>query len=191
MLARYFMFVQVYFHRTRRFLDKMLVDYLKGSLAGGRYPGNVNDYLAWDDARVWGKIKEDEKTSTYAERLINRRIMKMVYESPTHSNVQEKRMYNLIKTDLQNKFGNENLLFDSADKMTHKIPLRHEIDNEKAIPILLDYSDEPSTISIESGIINKMTEPININIISSNRPWNGEFPTPEKFPSTHREIPGI
>lgn len=161
-LARYFMFVQVYFHRTRRFLDKMLVDYLKVSLSGGRYPGNVNDYLTWDDARVWGKIKEDEKIITCAERLVNRRIMKMVYESPTHSNVQEKKMYNLIKKDLQNRFGDENLLFDSADKMTHKIPLRHEIDNEKAIPILLDYSDEPSTISIESGIINKMTEPINI-----------------------------
>lgn len=26
-LARYFMFVQVYFHKTRRFLDKMLVEY--------------------------------------------------------------------------------------------------------------------------------------------------------------------
>jgi len=161
-LARYFMFVQVYFHKTRRFLDKMLVDYLKESLPNGRYPNKVAEYLEWDDARVWGMIREDEKVNEHAEKLMKRKIMKMVYETPTHSNIQEKRTYNLIKKDLQNKFGENELLFDSADKMTHKIPLRHEIDSEKAIPIILDHSEEPSTISQESGIINKMTEPIYI-----------------------------
>jgi predicted metal-dependent peptidase len=32
----------------------------------------------------------------------------------------------------------------------------------KTIPIIIDHSEEPSTISVESGIINKMTEPIKI-----------------------------
>ncbi|NLU53278.1 MAG: HD domain-containing protein [Clostridiaceae bacterium] len=161
-LARYFMFIQVYFHKTRRFLDKMLVEYLKTSLPNGRYPDNVDDYLEWDDALVWRNIKRDEKSNYYADRLINRKIMKMVYESPTHSNIQEKKMYNLIKNDMQKMFGCENILFDSVEKMAHKIPAKYEIDNEKTIPVLLNYSDQPSTISIESGIINKMTEPIYI-----------------------------
>jgi len=88
--------------------------------------------------------------------------MKMVYESPTHSNIQEKKMYNLIKKDMQNIFGQENILIDSVEKMAHKLPVKYEIDNEKTIPVLLRYSNEPSTISNESGIINKMTEPIYI-----------------------------
>ena len=71
-------------------------------------------------------------------------------------------MYNLIKNDMQKMFGCENILFDSVEKMAHKIPAKYEIDNEKTIPVLLNYSDQPSTISIESGIINKMTEPIYI-----------------------------
>lgn len=167
-LARYFMFVQVYFHKTRRFLDRMLVEYLKTSLPNGRYPDNVDEYLEWDDDRVWRKIKEDQSTNEYANRLINRRIMKMVYESPTHSTIQEKRMYNLIKNDMQKQFGQENILIDSVEKMTHKIPIKYEIDNEKAIPVLLDYSEAPSTISIESGIINKMTEPIYILRLYAN-----------------------
>lgn len=161
-LARYFMFVQVYFHRTRRYLDAMLVNYLSDSLPNGRYPIKVEEYLEWDDARVWGDIKRDESTNEYAQRLSNRKIAKMVYESITHSGFQEKQMYNLIKKDLIDKFGDENFLYDSADKMTHKIPQKHEIDNEQAIPIILEYSEEPSAISNESVIINKMTEPINI-----------------------------
>jgi len=60
-LARYFMFVQVYFHKTRRFLDKMLVEYLRTSLPNGRYPNNVDDYLEWNDARVWRNIKKDAR----------------------------------------------------------------------------------------------------------------------------------
>lgn len=34
--------------------------------------------------------------------------------------------------------------------------------DRKTIPIIIDHSEEPSTISVESGIINKMTEPIKI-----------------------------
>ena len=64
--------------------------------------------------------------------------------------------------NLQDKFGREHFLYDSADKLTHKIPLKYDLEHEKAIPIILDHSEEPSTINQESGIINKMTEPINI-----------------------------
>lgn len=161
-LARYFMFVQVYFHKTRRFLDKMLIDFLEENLPEGKYPDNIYDYLEWDDGRVWSMIQASEKSSVAADRLLNRRIMKRVYESPAHADRQEIRLYNLLKNDLKREYGTENLLFDSADKMTHKIPLKYEIDNEKAIPIIVDHSREPSTISMESGIIRKMTEPINV-----------------------------
>ena len=37
-LARYFMFVQVYFHKTRRYFDKMFVEALKNILPSGVYP---------------------------------------------------------------------------------------------------------------------------------------------------------
>lgn len=156
------MFVQVYFHKTRRFLDKMLVDFLAANLPNGKYPDNVYDYLEWHDARVWDMIRVSEKTSEAAKRILNRKIMKRVYESPTHADKLEIRLYNLLKSDLKRTFGAENLLFDSADKMTHKIPLKYEIDSEQAIPIILDHSKSPSTISMESGIIKKMTDPINI-----------------------------
>jgi HD superfamily phosphohydrolase len=161
-LARYFMFVQVYFHKTRRFLDKMLVDFLAAILPDGRYPDKVAEYLHWNDARVWNMIESRESSNESAGRLMGRKIMKCVYESPVHCDITQIQMYNLIKNDLKKLCGGENLLLDSADKMAHKIPLKYEIDSEQAIPIMLDHSEKPSTISTESGIIKKMTEPINI-----------------------------
>ena len=140
----------------------MLNEYIKNSFPGGKYPDNIDEYLKLDDAYLWGKIKDDEKNNIYAERLINRKIMTMVYETPIHSKLNDEKIYNLIKSDLLDKFGSKNLLFDSADKMTHKIPMKHGIDDERAIPILLSYSDEPSTIGIESGIISKIDDRINI-----------------------------
>ena len=63
---------------------------------------------------------------------------------------------------MERKFGKENLIYDSADKLAHKIPLKHTIESEQAIPIILDHSKMPGTISTESGVIKNMTEPINI-----------------------------
>lgn len=161
-LARYFMFIQVYFHRTRRFLDKMLVEFLKRNLPEGKYPDEVGEYLTWDDDAVWRLIKDAQNTDEYANRLVKRRIMKCVYESPTHSEHNDQMIFNFIKHDLEERFGKENLLYDSADKLAHKIPLKHTLESEQAIPIILDHTKTPGTISTESGVIKNMTKPINI-----------------------------
>lgn len=166
-LARYFLFIQVYFHRTRRFLDKILVEFLKKNLPDGKYPEDIDEYLSWNDNVVWRLIKDSQDKDEYANRLMNRRIMKCVYESPTHSEYNDRRIFNLIKNELEEKFGKDNFIYDSADKLAHKIPLKHTIDNEQgipeqAIPIILGHTKTPGTISTESGVIKNMTEPINI-----------------------------
>ena len=46
------MFIQVYFHKTRRYLDRLLVEGLKEVLPDGRFPEELDDYLMWDDVRV-------------------------------------------------------------------------------------------------------------------------------------------
>lgn len=43
-LARYFMFIQVYFHKTRRYFDKQLVKALKAILPNGRYPEDTEKF---------------------------------------------------------------------------------------------------------------------------------------------------
>ncbi|HVJ50597.1 HD domain-containing protein [Desulfitobacterium sp.] len=161
-LARYFMFVQVYFHRARRLYDKMLTWFLQEELPDKRYPSDVHEYLKWDDARVWGLIKEKESSNEWADRIINRRLFSVVDESSTHSGYEESRISNIILSDLRREIGRESIIVDSADKAPHKIPSRHDIDDEKAIPVIVPYSQYPVSLSDESGIINNITKPINI-----------------------------
>ncbi len=52
-LARYFMFTQVYFHKTRRAYDVLLTDFirelLEEEIGQGKYPSSSEDYLKWND----------------------------------------------------------------------------------------------------------------------------------------------
>jgi D-ribose pyranose/furanose isomerase RbsD len=64
---------------------------------------------------------------------------------------------------LVNEFGVESFIEDySADKMPHKIPMKVDIEDEKAIPIINKTLNQVSTISDESYIILNLTEKINI-----------------------------
>ena len=55
--ARLSMFHQVYFHRTRRILDRHLTQFLGEALDGGQYPRELADYLDWTDPRVWELLR--------------------------------------------------------------------------------------------------------------------------------------
>lgn len=62
-LARYMMFTQLYFHKTRVIYDYHLIEAIKSVLSshGGCFPTpdsyeSVGDYLDWDDWRVLGAI---------------------------------------------------------------------------------------------------------------------------------------
>jgi HD superfamily phosphohydrolase len=61
-LARYFMFTQVYFHKTRVIYDHHLEEALREILPGGLLPPptpkGLSEYIKWDDWRVYGKLSD-------------------------------------------------------------------------------------------------------------------------------------
>lgn len=72
-LARYWMFIQVYFHKDRRLFDYYLSSFLKEYLTHsgaktGKYPTDLDRYLTMDDAvilcaiRKWAKAKPNKNT---------------------------------------------------------------------------------------------------------------------------------
>ncbi len=76
--ARFSMFQQVYYHRTRRIFDRHLNDYLETMLPRGRYPAALDEYLDWTDARVWECLRRslndpDLPGHIDADRILNRR----------------------------------------------------------------------------------------------------------------------
>lgn len=56
LIARYFMFSQVYFHPIRRIYDIHLKDFLKEWLDGGKFSSDVEAHLAITDNEVMGAI---------------------------------------------------------------------------------------------------------------------------------------
>ena len=87
-LARYFMFTQVYFHKTRIAFDHHLQRALSEILPGGHFPPPTQDELAkfllWDDWRVLGSLVIGEG-GDHGRRLADRDHFREVYhtsESP-------------------------------------------------------------------------------------------------------------
>lgn len=162
-LARYFMFIQVYFHRTRRFFDIMLVKALSNVLPNGVYPDDVNEYLEWDDCRVIQLLKENVKNDKYCYNIINRIAYPRIDYTKTHPSDADKRIFKRNVKELKGKIGFEHFIQDtSADKMPHKIPMRVEIDDEKAIIIYDEKTGKKTTITEESEIIKNLSEKIDI-----------------------------
>jgi HD superfamily phosphohydrolase len=82
-LARYYMFLQVYFHDIRRAYDFHLSDFLKLVLPEGRYPEDLQDYLVYDDFYVVHLLHEamkgnDEK-SEKAKPMVKRKHYKPIH----------------------------------------------------------------------------------------------------------------
>lgn len=55
-LARYYMFSQVYFNPKRRLYDLLFCEEMKDILPDGKYPESVRKFLQWDDTKVIHKL---------------------------------------------------------------------------------------------------------------------------------------
>lgn len=160
-LARYFMFVQVYFHRTRRLYDIMLTNFLKSHLPNGVYPENTCEYLEWDDNYVLDEIMLANKNQ-WARKIRERELYREAYRTPTHSEESEKREFRLIEREIKEKMGSDKIIIDKASKLPHKIPSRVELNDERAILMLKKFSELPDSISNASEIIKNITKSINL-----------------------------
>jgi len=74
MVARYFMYKQVYLHPIRRAYDIHLVDFLKGWLTGGRFSTKLEKHLDITDVEVLTSIRKAYAKAGSANHLLARRI---------------------------------------------------------------------------------------------------------------------
>jgi len=84
-LARYFMFTQVYFHKTRTAYDVHLKHALAEMLPKGVFSrpdeAGLDDYLRWDDWRVLGELASGAG-GEHGRRLAQRDHFRKVYHTP-------------------------------------------------------------------------------------------------------------
>ena len=80
-IARYMMFTQVYFHKTRVILDHHLAEALRSILPDGTFPSpeSISDFLDWHDWRVLGALPKGA-CGENGNRLSDRDFFRLVWE---------------------------------------------------------------------------------------------------------------
>jgi len=138
-LARYFMFTQVYFHKTRVAYDVHLRGTLKELLPQGHFPAPVGDqlrqFLNWDDWKVLGMLS-DGKGGEHGERLRAREHYRRVYHSPE---VPTERDFEWLR-EVKETLGDRLVAEESASKSWYKtgvpdIPVVSDIDQKTVQPL--------------------------------------------------------
>lgn len=172
-LARYFMFIQVYFHKTRRYLDKKLSDCLERLLPNGKYPSDVDEYLSWNDDKVLDLIQQNKGKCGHARAFANREVLTCIYQANVHVSSDGERLFKSHCRSLEEKILDKGIdkeelsryyYKDETNKAAHKIADKINGD-EVAIPILVEHQKEPSSVYEKSLLLRSLIEPITIRRI--------------------------
>ena len=122
-LARYFMFTQVYFHEVRRAYDLVLADLIAELLEerydSATYPGpaDIEEYLSWDDVAVLAAAaqKANAKSRNPAWMVRHRRHPKKVFSTLPHPDpIVAKRAFRSLFQDMKARFQGVRLWADRA-----------------------------------------------------------------------------
>lgn len=114
-LARYFMFLEVYFHKTRRILDLHLSEFLSEALPNGTYPEDVDDFLHWEDHRVFALLHEAELQQR-ANRVTGRKHFRLAHETSDHPEPDEMERFDWLVNEVKGRFGEDAIRYDEASK---------------------------------------------------------------------------
>ena len=110
-IARYMMFWQVYFQKTRRICDKHITEALQLLLKKcDRFPDdvflsptskeNVDEYLKWDDYRVFGEMHAN-KCGRHGKCIFERKLDKCVFETLENKDVNDLEFLGTVRHELR------------------------------------------------------------------------------------------
>lgn len=158
LLARYFMFTQVYFHKVRRAYDYHLSRALQEILPDGKYPdlGALDEYLDWDDLRVFSNLRgiagDSSEGGKHAERILRRKHYRVAFSTTEHPSSGNLRRWDELCNRVSDEFG-EDVAFDAANKLPHKLR-----GSPQGFPVVKDAGGGPTSLEEESGLIDRLEE---------------------------------
>ncbi|AKB51041.1 Putative dNTP triphosphohydrolase, Archaeal subgroup [Methanosarcina barkeri str. Wiesmoor] len=118
LLARYFMYTQLYFHPVRRIYDIHLRDFLKTWLQNEVFPIEVENHLQVTDNEVFVGLfnvarDQNHKGHEYAKRIVNRNHFRLLYDRKQEDISKNLEAQKAIYNDLKKKFGENNVIYDT------------------------------------------------------------------------------
>jgi len=145
-LARYFMFTQVYFHKGRRAYDHHLVEFLVKYVK--KYPSSLKEYLKYDDNKIFSLMHEHFRDQD-ANRILTRDPFVQAFTTPEHIDEEERTRFNWLRETLGREFRDIKLFYDAAEKSPHKF-------ETIGTYVLSPSTGTPRLVQAESGIIRSL-----------------------------------
>lgn len=117
-LARYFMYTQLYFHHVRRIYDIHLRDFLKKWLPGGCLPIEIEEHLQMTDNELSVELCKAARHEKHlwhdpARRIINREHFRLLYQRNPNDIPKNPESGRLIFDAACKKFGEGNVRYDT------------------------------------------------------------------------------
>ncbi len=172
-IARYQMFTQMYFHKTRRAYDYMIQQALKESIGLLPPPSLIEDFLELDDYSVWHCMRI--KGSEWFTNLISRKHIRLLYETKEMPIESEEKMICRLKECLNHDniwvwedsqgirknwySGGDDKEVHIIDKFNNSMPLSYYSTIVKnmytpfmKIRLYVKYKDVKNAIKIKEGL---------------------------------------
>lgn len=119
--ARYFMYLQVYFHRVRRAYDVHLKQFLVEWLEDGRFSVDLDDHLGMTDNEVMAALSRAARDPSNrghepARRLLERKHLRLLYERREPDVRRNPDIVKIVSRAAVEQFGPENVVCDLYEK---------------------------------------------------------------------------
>ncbi|HYO13033.1 MAG TPA: HD domain-containing protein [Thermoanaerobaculia bacterium] len=116
-MARYYMFTQVYFNVTGKALELHFNEWLKEN--GVRWAAGPEAFLAQDDISVWAAMRTSD--GVHARAVVERRHFPVAFETREHLTPEQKEQFEALLPELRERFGAGNLLLSNSAKDPHRM----------------------------------------------------------------------
>jgi hypothetical protein len=114
-MARYYMFTQVYFNPTGKALELHLNEWLAEE--GRRWPADPEAFLAEDDVSVQGELRRSP--NPHARAVVERRHFPLAFESEEHLSAEDRARFEATLDTVRAAFPRGDLLVSHSAKDPH------------------------------------------------------------------------
>ncbi len=116
-MARYYMFTQVYFNVTGKVMELHFAEWLRAS--GVRWSADPMEFLEHDDVSVHHTMRRSE--NRHARAIVHRERYALAFETKEHLTPEERRQFADLIPQVEQRFGRDNLLVDHSAKDPHRL----------------------------------------------------------------------
>ena len=116
-LARYYMFTQVYFNVTGKVLELHFSQWLREQRTS--WPAEPEEFLIHDDTSTLAKMRSSY--SRHARAVVAREHFPVAFETEEHLSAAEKARFEAILPRLEERFGADQLLVSNSAKDPHRL----------------------------------------------------------------------